>query len=470
MEVIRKIQVILSGKIFKMSQKSANDEVGNQAGNDLKSLLKYLFQHKVFIGALTAVPVLLFLLYGLAQKKSYRDNQVATIIKMNQSFENLNTRALFSEKIIQEALQKSGIPVDPQEVFSHLTIVVGFDRINNPIDIALEKLAGEISISRTENLAEIKRRFDNLLTTQNNFYTIYYNLENSVLDVATAKILVSEIINTFNQEFENGMVYNAPNLSEVDLSSLENLTQATPFALSQLKSLLVSLEEKTKALTTENYSKRGFNPEMLISQMRYIDLQLSSIISTSPELQKYFDRDLNRDISVTTKKIQSIDRALDLISDKKGGLSPSYGSDGNNSIKADYNSELFERFLNVGASLSLVEFQKTLLDQKLELEFRKSELEQQKTSFAEIGLDPDEVDELYTQMLEETKELARSLNQFITDFAQSYQKRVVSLVNQKLIRSAGIFQPRPLLQVLTAAFGLAVSLLAIRFSLTAHKS
>jgi len=427
---------------------------------DLGALIRYLAKSWTFIFAFAAIPIALYLLFAVMQAKSYQDNLVASIVKINQDLDNFNPNAIISEQIVSKALEDNSIESEISDILPLLNVVVGFERINDPIDDALAKLSGEVSVSRGENLAEIEARYASLVASQNHFLTIYFNLEDSPVDATTAKIIVSEVIRIFNERFEQGLIRNMPLLSEIKMTDLEGLDEVTSYNLGQ------SLRQKVVALKEEGFDKRGFNPEVLTSRINYIDLQLSGIISTSAELQRFFIRDIDREINIATDHINSLEAALDAITEKKSGLGISTGSAsrGQGGVATEYNSELFERFLNVGASLSLVEFQESLLNQKLELEFRRTELRQQKKSFSDSNISPDNVEQHYAGLLAETRGVATDLNSFIRDFNASFQKQILSLVNQNRVQSASLFQLKPLLLTVVASFGIAIAIGVFRFS------
>lgn len=436
-------------------------------GIDVAALVRYLYQSRFIIVAIAMLPIAGYLLFAAMQQKDHNDNLIASIVKINQRLENFNPNAIISEDIVAEALRQNAIEVTPAELVPLLNVVVGFERLNDPIDAALAKLAGEVSVGRGEDPDDIQARYDNLIASQNNFLTIYFNMEKSPIDWATAKILVSDIIGIFNQRFEEGMIQNAPILSELDLADLDQLPTITPYTLGQFRSFVTALKDRTSALKEEGFNKQGFNPEVLSSRLTYIDLQLSGIIATSEELQRYFNKDIDREINIATEHIASLEKALNAITEKKSGLGAGTGRGGSreqSSMAAEYNSELFERFLNVGASLSLIEFQESLLNQKLELEFRRTELEQLKKSYSDPSIQAEEVDALYTDLTAETRAVAESVNAFVKDYNRNYQKQVLSLVDQQTVESASILEPKPILLVLVGAFGLAIAIGVLRFA------
>ena len=262
------------------------------------------------------------------------------------------------------------------------------------------------------------------------------------------------------------MIQNAPVLSELDLQDLGSLTEISPYTLGQFRGIVSALKERTIALKEGGFNRQGFNPDVLISRLTYIDLQLSGIIATSEELQRYFNKDIDREINIASEHIASLEKALQAITDKKSGLNPGSSGGGRNqsSVSAEYNSELFERFLNVGASLSLIEFQETLLNQKLELEFRRTELQQLKKSYSDPSIKAEEVDQLYVDLTKETHAVAEAINGFVKDYNRNYQKQILSLVDQKFVASTSLLQPKPLLLVLVGSFGLALAFGVLRFA------
>lgn len=436
-----------------------------EMGIDVAELFKHLYRSRFIIVAIAMLPIGIYLLFAASQQRDYKDNLVASIVKINQRLENFNPNAIISEDIVAEALEANGIESQASNVLPLLNVVVGFERLNDPIDAALAKLAGEVSVGRGENPEDIQARYDNLIASQNNFLTIYYNLEDSPIDRSTAKILVSEIIGIFNERFEEGMIQNAPVLSELDLQDLGKLTEISPYTLGQFRGIVSALKERTTALKEGGFNRQGFNPDVLTSRLTYIDLQLSGIIATSEELQRYFNKDIDREINIASEHIASLEKALQAITDKKSGLNPGSSGGGRNqsSVSAEYNSELFERFLNVGASLSLIEFQETLLNQKLELEFRRTELQQLKKSYSDPSIKAEEVDQLYVDLTKETHAVAEAINGFVKDYNRNYQKQILSLVGQNFVESTSLLQPKPLLLVLVASFGLALAFGVLRY-------
>ena len=146
-------------------------------GIDVAALVRYLYQSRFIIVAIAMLPIAGYLLFAAMQQKDHNDNLIASIVKINQRLENFNPNAIISEDIVAEALRQNAIEVTPAELVPLLNVVVGFERLNDPIDAALAKLAGEVSVGRGEDPDDIQARYDNLIASQNNFLTIYFNME-----------------------------------------------------------------------------------------------------------------------------------------------------------------------------------------------------------------------------------------------------------------------------------------------------
>ena len=129
-----------------------------EIGIDVAELFKHLYRSRFIIVAIAMLPIGIYLLFAASQQRDYKDNLVASIVKINQRLENFNPNAIISEDIVAEALEANGIESQASNVLPLLNVVVGFERLNDPIDAALAKLAGEVSVGRGENPEDIQAR------------------------------------------------------------------------------------------------------------------------------------------------------------------------------------------------------------------------------------------------------------------------------------------------------------------------
>lgn len=430
--------------------------------DNLIAIQGFLLKSKGLIAAITILPLVIYFLYGSLQKKPYPDSFIATIIKLNTQIEGFNTDAIISESIVAEALAEIAPDLEPATILPHLNIVNGFERKGNPIRESLSKLAVEVSAANADKLSMIQSRYDQTIENQNNYRTIFFNLKNSPLDKESAERLVADIISRFNSQFEKGLILTTPLVSEIDTAFYKSLKELNPQNLSQLNSTLEALEEKNRKLLEMGFSDKGFNPQLIENQLKYLDLQLAGIIGLDEQLKRYFFKDIDKEINIATANIQSLNEALGSISDKKQGLNAVRNNSGNfTQGEGVSQTQLFERFLNVGASLSLIQLQEKIVNQKLALEFKKSELAQLKESYKEPSFSTLEINILYSQLLQDAKEITASLNDYISAYGNEYLKQLVTPVRQMQASSGSPFRLRTMVLILLASFGMAVSIVAV---------
>ena len=430
--------------------------------DNLIAIQDFLLKSKGIIAVITILPLVIYFLYGSRQKKHYPDSFVETVIKLNIQIDGFNTEAIISESIVAEALAEIAPDLEPADILPHLNVQTGFESKDNPIVESLNKLATEVSATKQDNIKNIQARYDQSIENQNNYRTIFYNLTNSPLNQESAGNLVAEIIHRFNKQFEKGLIITKPVINEIDTAYYQSLRDLNPNNLSQLKSTIESMEEKNKQLLEIGFSEKGFNPQLIENQLKYINLQLASIIGLDEQLKRYFFKDIDKVINIVSAKINALNESLASISDQKQGLSSFHNNNGNFAQSEGITqTQLFERFLNVGASLSLIQLQEKLVNQKLALEFKKSELAQLKESYTDFSFSASDKKTLYSQLLADAKEITVSINDYINAYGNEYLKQLVTPVRQMQANSGSPFRLRTMVLILLASFGMAVSIVAV---------
>jgi hypothetical protein len=298
-------------------------------------------------------------------------------------------------------------------------------------------------------------RYDNLIATQGKFLTITFDLKKSKLNPQTAKIVLTALIDKNNEQFADRILLSEVLLSPIDMDLFEGLGIISPYTVNNFQGIIFSLQDLMKKVKKSNYNKKGFNQEVMDKRIGYVDFELRKLISGSRELRDYFFQELERELAVERKKIESVRDALNNISGKAvEGVS--LGS------KSELNSEIFDRFLNLGATVSLVEFQQELMEQKIELEFRVSEIEERMNAYTGLRQDREVSQEGYTQILEETKEIALKMNDFTDSYNQNYNNKFLNMIQLVERRPESLFNLKWIAIVFVASFGLSFMIFLVR--------
>jgi hypothetical protein len=232
--------------------------------------------------------------------------------------------------------------------------------------------------------------------------------------------------------------------------------------------LINSLEAKNKQLVAVKFSKNGFNPAVISNRLNALDFGVRQIINSSTEYNAFFLDIIDRDLNIANKQIITITEALEKISREQkrtAGISLG-GSSNEGKLSAEYNAELLDRFLNLGATLSLVEYQQELLKEKINLEFRRTNLEQRKIEYsknikrAEANITP------FPILLKELRALTEQMNGFIRSYNADFQRQVVSVLSIGVVDPGKIIRPRLFTMILACSAGLTVIGYYLWFALT----
>jgi hypothetical protein len=336
--------------------------------------------------------------------------------------------------------------------------------MNEDINNTLSKLSGETSISRGENMENVRLKYENLIATQSNFLTLSIHLNQADINQETAKLLLSQIVEKFNAQFADGLIPSSYVLTEVDLTLFENLGKISPLAVNNLQGIQFSLRDILNTIKNIDYNKGGFNIEMIEKRLNYVDYELRRIIGADDELMNFFFEDLKREIGVEKKKIASINEALSNLSAKT--YPKNLSGQTNGAASAEYNAEIFDRFLNLGATVSLVEFQQQLLEQKIDLEFSLSETEENFNLLRSLNSNIKDKDKTYQFILNETKSITSIANEFVTAYNQNYQVPILTIIQISPTKSASWFQLKIIGVIAFASFGLSFLILLIKKGFT----
>jgi hypothetical protein len=379
-----------------------------------------------------------------------------TVIKLNREFSSLKPSSIVAENIIDESLKAENIEVSSSDIVELFSVTQGNETVNEELDGLLKKMTGEIAPARQENMEEIMGRYENLIGAQKTFFTIHYNLYESPLNRETAKRLVERMVSTYNEKFAAGLILNEPVLNEIDSSDFQMFQQVNSYSLYSFTGLISSLIAKNNQLVAVKFSKNGFNPAVISNRLNALDFGIRQIINSSTEYNSFFLDIIERDLNVVNKQIKTITQALEEISqEQKETAGFSLGSSSNEGkLSAEYNSELLDRFLNLGATLSLVEYQQELLKEKINLEFRRTDLEQRKIEYskniirAEANITP------FPILLQEIKSITKQMNAFIRGYNSDFQRQVVSVLKISVENPGRIVRPIIFAMVLACSLGL----------------
>ena len=423
---------------------------------NLQQFLILVWKKKFQVLAISLCPLLLYVLISVFIAKVDNNYYLNTVIKLNREFSSLKPSSIIAENIIQESLKVENIEVPSEDIVDLFSVTQGNDVVNEELDGLLRKMTGEIAPARQENMAEIMGRYENLIRAQKTFFTIHYNLYKSPLNRETAKRLVERMVSTYNEKFAAGLILNEPVLNEIDSSDFQLFEQVNSYSLYNFTGLISSLEAKNNQLVAVKFSKNGFNPAVIGNRLNALDFGIRQIINSSPDYNTFFLDIIDRDLNVVNKQIKTITQALEEISrEQKRTAGFSLGSSSNEGkLSAEYNSELLDRFLNLGATLSLVEYQQELLKEKINLEFRRTNLEQRKFEYskkinrASASITP------FPILLQELKTVSDQMNAFIRSYNSDFQRQVVSVLKISVENPGRIVRPILFAIILACSMGL----------------
>jgi hypothetical protein len=434
---------------------------------DLHIFLPELWKQRYRIISFAFAPLLLYVLISVFIAKVDNNYYLNTVIKLNREFSSLKPSSIIAENIIQESLKAENIEVPSEDIVDLFSVTQGNDVVNEELDGLMRKMTGEIAPARQENMAEIMGRYENLIGAQKTFFTIHYNLYKSPLNRETAKRLVERMISTYNEKFAAGLILNEPVLNEIDSSDFQLFEQVNSYSLYNFTGLISSLEAKNNQLVAVKFSKNGFNPAVIGNRLNALDFGIRQIINSSTDYNTFFLDIIDRDLNVVNKQIKTITQALEEISrEQKRTAGFSMGSSSNEGkLSAEYNSALLDRFLNLGATLSLVEYQQELLKEKINLEFRRTNLEQRKIEYsknikrASANITP------FPILLQELKTVSDQMNAFIRSYNSDFQRQVVSVLKISVENPGRIVRPILFAMILACSMGLTLMGYFVWFSL-----
>jgi hypothetical protein len=424
---------------------------------DLVGLIKYLWKNILTIFALGLIPVFGFLLYAVVDRQVLGDRYMEAIIRVETESQQFKPSSIISESILGEIIEEKKLASKADELIKNLSVTVGYREMNRQITESLEKLSRQTAVARNETVEEVRLRYDNLIATQGQFLTVTLDLKKSKLNPQTAKIVLTALIDKNNEQFADGIMLSEVLLTPIDLDLFEGLAIVSPYTVNNFQGIIFSLQDLMKKVKKSNYNKKGFNQEVMDKRIGYVDFELRRLISGSRELREYFFQELERELSVEKKKIASVRDALSNISGKAAeGIS--LGG------QSEVNAEIFDRFLNLGATVSLVEFQQELMKQKIDLEFRVSEIEERMNAYTGMRQDREVSQENYTQILGETKEIAMKMNDFADSYNRNYNNKFLNMLQLVERRPESLFNLKWIAIVFVASFGLSFMFFLIRKS------
>ena len=439
---------------------------------DLQKIFSELWNQRYKVLAFSFAPLLFYILLSVFNNKVDSNYYLNTVVKLNREFSSLKPASIIAENIIQEALEEENIEIPSQDIVDLFSVTQGNEVVNEELDGLMKKMIGEIAPARQENMAEIMGRYENLIGAQKTFFTIHYNLYKSQLNRETAKRLVERMVSVYNEKFAAGLIFNEPVLNEIDSSDFQLFEQVNSYSLYNFTGLITSLEAKNNQLVAVKFSKNGFNPAVISNRLNALDFGVRQIINSSTEYNAFFLDIIDRDLNIANKQIITITEALEKISrEQKRTAGINLGSSSNEGkLSAEYNSELLDRFLNLGATLSFVEYQQELLKQKINLEFKRTNLEQRKIEYsknikrAEANITP------FPILLKELRALTEQMNGFIRSYNADFQRQVVSVLSIGVVNPGRIFRPALFGMILICSVGLTLLGYYLYFSLKNEES
>jgi hypothetical protein len=424
---------------------------------DIIGLLKYFWDNILTITALGLIPVFGFLLYAVVDRQIIGDRYMQAIIRVETESELFKPSSIVSESILGEIIVDKKLAIKSDELIKNLSVTLGYDEMNRQITESLEKLSRQTAVARNETVEEVRLRYDNLIATQGKFLTVTLDLKKSKLNPQTAKIVLTELVDKNNEQFADGILLSEVMLTPIDLDLLDGLAMVSPYTVNNFQGIIFSLQDLMKKVKKSNYNKKGFNQEVMDKRIGYVDYELRRIISGSIELREYFFQELERELAVERKKITSVTDALSNISGKAAeGIS--VGG------QTEFNSEIFDRFLNLGATVSLVEFQEELMKQKIDLEFRVSEIEERMNAYSEMRQVREVSQDTYAKILEETREIAIRMNDFADSYNRNYNNKFLNMLQLVERRPESLFNLKWITAVFVISFGLSFLFFLIRKS------
>lgn len=431
----------------------AEDEI------DLLALVKYLWGRRIIILVVTAIPILTLLLAVAFRAQSFSDRSVEAILFIPGTAP-VQLERIISAQLIRDALDNSRIDIDVNAIVSQLEVKPGYGALNRPLDLSLAKLSGQQTPGRTEKPEKIRQRYDNLVANRDRFFTLLFHLKASPLDKGTARILLSEMVRLFNERMESQQYNDQYPLGQIDAVSGAQLEPLSAFSANQILGSVQALKAANRELSSRGFNRKGYNARTIVSRLDYVTIQLEAIISSSDRLTRFFLIELERQIETAREKIKSLDRVLANISngDNSGLYSTSSGQQRseNGMMSAEYNAELFDRFLTIGAELSLVDYQEQLVKERLDLEFELATNEEMRRSLGKIRLIEKDLEKNYRNIIDEVASLTDLINGYLRDYRRNYSLLAVDLITLNDSNPSSLLNAKIVGLLASGAFGLAI--------------
>lgn len=430
---------------------------------DIVGLLKYLWSNVIPILAMGFAPVFLFLLGAFFTQKVTNQELAEVVVKLERNLPDFNPSSLTSESLLTSVTEEKDWEIEPQNLLRSISIMEGYPAMNEEIDNLLVGLADETSIRRGVTLESIQSKYNNLLALQSNYLTLSINLKQSGIDYQTARVLLTELVEAYNEQFAAGLIPNNIVLSPVNLEDLNNLAVFSTYNVNNFQGILLTLEEYISRIQDLEIGRLGFNKEIIENRLNYLDYELRMLIASDPQMQSFFFEELDRVIEIQSNKITSIENALRELAKGKQPLSS--GANENN----NYSTELFDRFLDLGATVSQIEFQKELLQTKLDLEFDLAKLIQRREKLQGIPRRGISSEAIYANLIAETQQLGTIINDFILAYNENYQAKILNIIQLRQTKTGSIITVKTTGIILVLSLGLALFVFILKRSFSEKK-
>lgn len=419
--------------------------------------ITYLKSRTKAIVAIVGVISLLYIVLCVFTSKLDSNYYLNTVIKFNRDLIDFNPAALVSENLIEEAIVKESLDLTAADFIPGYSVTRGFSLINEQIQKLMQQMVSEVGAADQNSIAAIRKRYENLIASQSNYYTIHYNLYKSPIGEESAKQLTHKLVDLFNEKFAAGLILNNPVLNQIDEEEFQLFDEPNAYSINAFIGLMTSIQQKNNKLQEVNFSKNGYNPSLINSRLKSLDFGVRQIIAAQPTNSQYFVEITQRDLNIIKNKIKSLNEVLGTISKEQkslDGFSLSNNSDGK--ISAEYNSALLDKFLNLGATVSLVEFQQDLLKQKLSLENQRITLEQRLMEYSKNYNKAENTLPSFEDLVIEARTITKQINGYVKDYNEDFQKQIITILTTSTVKSAGLFDFKILLGIVFISFILAV--------------
>lgn len=432
--------------------------------------ISYLKSKTKSISAISFAIGMLYIITCLFTAQVDKNYYLNTVIKFNRDLNNLNPNALIAENLISEVLESQSLDLVAANLIRSFSITRGFPLINEQIQKLLSQMTSEVSTADASGINTIKNRYHNLIESQNTYYTIHFNLYKSPIGEESAKQLTQKLVDVFNEKFAAGLILNNPVLNEIDEGEFNLFKEPSASSLNSFLGLLTTIQQKNDKLQEVNFSKNGYNPSLINSRLKSLDFGVRQIIAAQPTNSQYFVEITQRDLNIVRNKINTLNQVLGTISKEQKSLDGfSMNSGGEGKITAEYNSALLDKFLNLGARISLVEFQQDLLKQKLNLENQRITLEQRLVEYSKNYNKSQSTLPSFQELVLESKAITDQVNQFSRAYNEDFQKQIITILSTSTVKSAGFFSFKVLLIIILGSSIIAVMGFYLKFAFKNHQ-